>query len=88
MSQPTICWDCKYHHNDEPTGPRSEIWYNQKCLHPSKETPAYLDVVTGLTVPVAHAYCRDVNDGNCPLFEACGRMRKAWRRIRGAETKR
>lgn len=74
----TICIDCR-HHNGAKT---KDAWHAHLCLHPDHALPEVIDPVTGVirfeaknelgkTIYVDNSCppCRDVNNGNCPLFE-------------------
>lgn len=80
----TICTKCRYHANTDrgQDGP-SDIWYYQVCTNPAFEHASVIDPVdgtvryatrNGLGTPVLtrdkHPNCRDVNDGNCPMYKA------------------
>lgn len=64
MATLTICRDCKHHRGS------GMVWYNQYCgASPLKKE---INVVTGqeeTRTGNPYAYCRDVNDGQCTLFE-------------------
>lgn len=77
----TICVKCKHHNGAQP----QEAWYNHKCLHPLEKRPIEVDPVTGIQVYAvknslglvsitdeSSPYCRDINQGNCPMFEPNG----------------
>jgi len=73
----TICYECKHFHNKEPTGPRTDVWYNHVCRAAPRDTAA--DPVTGRILyadvnDLGMKYftedrfknCRDINtDGAC-----------------------
>lgn len=76
----TICADCKYHHNRQD-GPRTSVWYNWFCTHPSVERQLGIDPVTGkhcymikndlgktVTTDEKHPNCCHINDGYCELY--------------------
>lgn len=64
----TICAQCKHHYlKDKP--PR---WHDWECHHPDVEREKVLDVVTGRMEYAHHDQwpnCRDVNKGDCELFQ-------------------
>lgn len=76
----TICGDCRHFLNREPTGPRSDVWYNHMCS--ASPRPDAIDPVTGkhgyagkndlggaFVTDERYMFCRDVNTGNCSLFD-------------------
>lgn len=66
----TVCYNCRNFFNAEPIGSHSDIWYNHYCLASPK--PRKIDPVTGKERNAAYdryRYCRDVNTGNCKLYE-------------------
>ena len=80
ITKTTICYQCKFFHNEEPTGPRKDVWYNHVC----KASPLPIDMnpVTGEMQArtcndlgqVIHTnrtfeFCRNINKGDCELFE-------------------
>lgn len=79
-TQTTVCYQCKHFHNEEPTGPRKDIWYNHFCK--ASPLPIAMNPVTGemqskssndlgttIYTDRGFKFCRDVNDGNCELWE-------------------
>lgn len=75
----TVCFDCWHFKGD-----KSAPWYAHFCG--ARPLPTAVDPVTGQVQAYAgndlnraafvdrgFAYCRDVNDGECPEFE-----RRAW----------
>jgi len=78
---PTICVNCKHHH-EKPDPRNINIWYSHICQHPEVKRQEEQNPVTGEigyaakndlgTVYItdeSHPYCRDINHGNCPLYE-------------------
>ncbi len=74
----TLCVNCKHHAGCDGDGQ----WYDHHCHHPDKTRPKEQCPVTGKILFAAkndlgqivlvrdeHPYCRDINNGNCPLFE-------------------
>mgnify|MGYP001606881511 CR=1 FL=1 len=77
----TICTHCVHFMNLDPGSPREHIWYNHLCK--ATPLPTKVDPYDGKTK--AHSvndlggeyftenqfqYCRNVNDGRCPNFQA------------------
>ena len=62
----TVCANCKHRC---VIGRNPDVWYNNRCLASPLGTPE-IDLVTGKTVEQEYRYCRDVNYGNCKLYEA------------------
>lgn len=78
----TICVKCRHHVNIEPSGPRSNVWYNHLCSHPENFLKKTIDLVTGEVKYASkndlgskdlseeqRPRCRDVNDGECQHYE-------------------
>lgn len=67
--KPTACHDCRHmmHRIANPSAPT--VWYNYLC--DATPLPPEFDPITGdmITREPAWAYCRDVNNGECPKFE-------------------
>ena len=76
----TVCYDCKHFHNEETSGPRKDIWYNHYCK--ASPLPMEMNPVTGeiqatctndlgtkIYTDRGFRFCRDINDGNCELWE-------------------
>lgn len=71
----TICKECKHHIHDTQNEMAPEVWYNHFCG--ASPLPMALDAVTGklgystgrYVQEHPYKYCRDVNKGNCSLFE-------------------
>jgi hypothetical protein len=76
----TLCKDCKFHRHiiKNPSAP--EVWYNHYCG--ASPLPESVDPVTGKVgfvavndlgrpylTDVQFHHCRDINTGNCHLFE-------------------
>ncbi len=61
----TICVGCKHMMYG---GPKNEIWYCYTCAA-SVATEEHTNPVTGKTVPTEYRHCRDVNKGDCDLYE-------------------
>lgn len=83
LKQPevTICTQCEHFMNREPTGPRTDIWYNHFCL--ASPLPKKVNPYNGALQPCdvndlggeyftspdeGFKNCRYVNDGKCPKF--------------------
>ena len=65
----TICAECQHFISIED-GPRTGVWYNLFCG--AIEQKPVLNVVTGKRETPndnGHPCCREVNNGNCKLFE-------------------
>lgn len=76
----TICLNCKFHYNGGRFSGNILAWYNHFCTA-SLRTKA-IDPVTGeenyigkndlgqeYFTPNSYSYCRDINKGNCPLYQ-------------------
>jgi hypothetical protein len=63
----TACLDCKFFRNISPQG--STEWYNNLCMASPK--PLVFDYLKGEMVKpyIEFDYCRDINRGNCKLFQ-------------------
>ena len=64
----TICIQCRYF-LDVSEGVNTNVWYHNFCA----ATPhrRWIDPVTGEETTAngrRYAYCRDVNDGDCPKY--------------------
>ncbi len=81
MPEMTICVDCKHFRNQEPSGPRRDVWYNHFCA--ASPLPKGQDPVTGKVQQVTSNdlgtqgytddefyHCRDMNGGKCSKWEA------------------
>ena len=71
----TLCVNCRHHVG-------SGVWYAHYCQHPDKRRPKEQDPVTGeiffairndlgnvCFTCEQYPHCRDINHGNCPLYE-------------------
>lgn len=65
----TICIRCQNFRNLEPTGPRKDVWYNHLCT--ASPLPKVIDPYDGRLKheDQPFAFCRDINNGSCPLFD-------------------
>lgn len=81
----TVCYECVHFKNLEPRSPREHVWYNHVCT--ATPLPVQRDPVTGQLQNVSRndlgreiftdqpfQFCREINKGNCPLFEKKGRL--------------
>lgn len=79
----TICQNCIYFQNIAKNGFNSDVWYNHLCK--ASPLPREINPTTGENVPVQfnslgmkyvspndYEFCRNVNDGNCPKYQAEG----------------
>jgi hypothetical protein len=79
----TLCKDCKFHRHIVRNPSAPEVWYNHYCA--ASPLPETVDPVTGATgyasrndlgrdiiVDEPYNYCREINDGNCHLFQSAG----------------
>ena len=57
----TKCQDCQHLRSSGP------IWYSNRCA--KVEQPARFDPITGENEPPELEYVREVNNGECGLFE-------------------
>lgn len=78
----TICKQCRHFLNREPGSAREDVWYNHLCQ--ATPLPTKIDPYDGQEKPYGQndfgdeyfspdrkfEFCRKVNDGNCPKFEA------------------
>lgn len=77
----TVCTACLHFVNLEPGSSRAHIWYNHLCK--ATPLPTKVDPYDGKTKPYSvndlgdehfteneFPYCRNVNDGSCPKFQA------------------
>ena len=71
MAQPrTVCVNCQ-HFRNLSKGFNAHVWYNHFCA--ASAAPSWIDPVTGERVTAngyRYKHCRDVNTGDCPLYEA------------------
>lgn len=69
----TICVLCKHHYVRREGRLYQPRWYDYECHHPECERPKTLDPVTGAPIYAGGGErfpcCRDVNNGDCALFE-------------------
>lgn len=83
MGDVTVCKKCRYFVQLETGSVREHVWYNHLCK--ATPLPMKVDPYDGKTKPYCHndlggeyftenpfKYCRDVNDGQCPQFQALG----------------
>lgn len=79
----TVCTQCRHFVNLEPGSVREHIWYNHLCEasplptridpYDGEEKPyGCNDLGTIYTSPYSFNFCRDINDGECPLFRRKG----------------
>lgn len=82
----TICTACRWYRNTKAArrgGPPASMWYYKLCTHPDVERPTTIDPVSGdvkymskndlgrtILHDAPHPFCRDINDGECGMFEA------------------
>ena len=81
----TICTKCAHFQNVEPGSTRADVWYNHVCR--AKRLPMARDPYDGKRKPLSNGvfvdrrfmHCRDINDGNCPLFLELSATAAGWR---------
>ena len=76
----TICTQCVHFMNLKPRSPRAHIWYNHLCkatplpttIDPDGKKRFYAvnDLGQEYFSDNQYQYCREVNNGNCPKFQA------------------
>lgn len=77
----TVCTQCAHFMNLEPGSAREHVWYNHLCQAtplPKKVDPydgkeksyGVNDLGQEYYTENKFQYCRDVNDGRCPKFQA------------------
>jgi len=75
----TICYRCRHFKNLEPGSVRADVWYNHICMavirahgiNPvtgREEYKTVNDLGREVLVEERHPHCRDLNQGECPLF--------------------
>jgi hypothetical protein len=96
----TVCVNCRWHinaHEGRRTGPPASAWFYQLCGHPDVERPTTVDPVSGevrhmarndlgrtYLTDKARPYCRDINDGECSMYEPVGSIIDGIRALREA----
>ena len=77
----TVCLRCAHFKNLDPSSGREHIWYNHVCM--ANPLPLKVDPYDGKEKPCGvndlggeyfskqpYQFCRNINDGKCPKFQA------------------